>query len=220
MKGTKKKMRCQRQKNSKLTVTVSKAAVAILCRLRNLVLVHKGEAGMCVSKPVDKTWIFKWKGKCNSEHVRMPSLLPSRPRSFIQVKTKFQMSSSKAHIVVWLDCTECKIIVTSGVYAARWVVLITETLCQKLFAQLFTTGCFVPWKRGWVQQGTKIKLHHFFCTCNLIPWYLECNSDMSTIQLFAYPLLQNSSFCTWCSMFSFKRNAKQKLCFCHFCPTD
>lgn len=129
----KKKTRCQRPKNSKLTVTVSQTAVAHLRWLRNVLLVNKGEAGICIfnarqcQRGADETWIFKRKGKCNSEHVQMPGVLPLRPRSCIQIKTKFQMPSTKAQAVVWLDGTDCRI-VTSSVYAARRVVLIQQKL--------------------------------------------------------------------------------------------
>lgn len=129
-----KKTRCQRPKNSKLTVTVSQTAVAHLRWLRNVLLVNKGEAGICILKATqcqrgaDETWIFKWKGKCNSEHVQMPGVLPLRPRSCIQIKTKCQVQV-RAQTVVWLDCTDCRI-VTSSVYAARRVVLIQQKLTK------------------------------------------------------------------------------------------
>lgn len=179
-----KKTRCQRPKNSKMTVTVSQTAVAHLRWLRNVLLVNKGEAGICIFKArqcqrgADETWIFKRKGKCNSEHVQMPGVLPLRPRSCVQIKTEFQMPSTKAQTVVWLDCTDCRI-VTSSVYAARRVVLIRQKL-PKNFQHNFSQCVAFS-----MDECNRARLPKKIFLLNLISWA----QDQSTIQLFAYPLL-------------------------------
>lgn len=167
--------------------------------------VDKGEAGKCIFKArrcqrgADETWIFKRKGKCNSEHVQMPGMLPLRPRSCIQIKTKFQMPSTKAQTVVRLDCTDCRI-VTSSVYAARRAVFDPAKTPQKLSTQLFTVCCLVPCERGRVQQGTPTKKNKTF----YLIWYLERRSvNNLCISPFVEPQLRYFVL-------------KQKPCFGHF----
>lgn len=97
----KKTTRCQRQEKLQTDSDSKANSCCTFALVTQCVSSIKVRLECALSEPesarewADETWIYKGKGKCNSEHAQMPGALPLRSRSPVQIRTEFQMPSTK-----------------------------------------------------------------------------------------------------------------------------